>query len=66
MNCITGENIKVKDFILSNTNPIIQWKIDGSIFNDKNFVPEHLLEKCVSDWKVNLWEGIIEIKSECC
>lgn len=59
-------NAKVREFILTNQNRGVKWKIDGTIFEDGYmFIPEYLLEKYVFDWTVNQWEGIIEITTEC-
>lgn len=57
-------NAKVREFIFTNKNNGVKWKIDGEMFVNKNFIPEYLFEKYVFDWTVNLWEGIIEITTE--
>lgn len=59
-------NAKVREFMLTNKNNGVKWKIDGTMFEDGYmFIPEYLLEKYVFDWVVNQWEGIIEITTEC-
>lgn len=57
-------NAKVREFIMTNKNTGVKWKIDGEMFTANKFVPEYLLEKYVFDWTVNQWEGIIEITTE--
>lgn len=57
-------NIKVKELVLINNNPIILWKIDGCLFEEVNYIPEYLLEKNVFDWRVDLWNGIVIITTE--
>lgn len=57
-------NIKVKDFISTNNNPLIQWKIDGYIYQSREYIHENLFEAYVCDWSVDLWDGIIEISTE--
>lgn len=57
-------NTTVKEFVLSNKNNGVKWKIDGVLFSDKEYIPPYMMEKCVFDWLVNQWEGIIEITTE--
>ena len=57
-------NATVKQFILTNKNNGVKWKIDGMLFDNKDFIPTDLLEKYVFDWIVNQWEGVIEIVTE--
>lgn len=57
-------NTKVREFILTNKNNGVKWKIDGEKFTSYFSIPEYLLEKYVFDWSVNQWEGIIEITTE--
>ena len=54
-------NVTVRDFINSNGNTNVKWKIDGEIYHANKFVPDELFEKYVNDWTVNQWEGVIEI-----
>lgn len=54
-------NVTVKDFILTNNNTNVKWKINGIMFFPIETIPYELLEKNVSYWTVNQWEGIIEI-----
>ena len=54
----------VKEFILTNKNRNVKWKIDCMLFESIYDIPDNLLEKHVFDWTVNKWEGIIEIKTE--
>ena len=57
-------NVNVKDFISANQNRNVKWKIDGTLFTPNKFVSDSLLKKYVVSWKVNQWEGIIEITTE--
>ncbi len=57
-------NVKVKEFISTNNNPIIQWKIDGYTYESKAYIHESLFEAYVCDWSVDSWNGIIEITTE--
>lgn len=57
-------NVTVKEFILTNKNSNVKWKIDGNIFTNVGLIPNDLFEKHVFDWTVNQLEGIIEIKTE--
>lgn len=57
-------NVTVKEFILTNKNRNVKWKIDGMLFESKYVIPDNLFEKHVFDWTVNQKEGIIEIKTE--
>lgn len=57
-------NAKVKEFILTNKNRGVKWKIEGEIFTDINSIPKYVFEKYVFDWTVNKWAGIIEITTE--
>ena len=59
-------NTKVKEFILTNKNTGVKWRIDGMLFDEIKFVPKYVLEKYVFNWTVNQWEGIVEITTECC
>ena len=49
----------VREFILANNNPLLSLKIDGQVFISKRDIPENLLDKYVSDWKVSFWDGIM-------
>ena len=51
----------VREFILTNNNPVLSWKIDGQVFIRKRDITENLLDKYVSDWEVSLWDGIMFI-----
>ena len=57
-------NATVKEFIITNKNSGVKWKIDRMLFDSKNFVPTDILDKYVFDWTVNQWEGIIEITTK--
>lgn len=57
-------NANVKDFISTNLNKNVKWQIDGDLFATNKFIPDSLLWKSVISWKVNQWEGIIEISTE--
>lgn len=54
--------MKVKDFISTNKNSNVKWKINEEIFANYDSIPKYLLEKDILNWTVNQWEGIIEIK----
>lgn len=57
-------NATVKEFILTNKNTNVKWKIDGMTFLQNESIPNDLLKKYVFDWTVNQMEGIIEITTE--
>jgi len=56
--------MNVKNFIEMNKNTSVKWKIDGRLFQEVYAIPDDLLNKYVSDWMVNQWEGIIEITTK--
>ena len=56
--------MSVKNFIEMNKNTNVKWKIDGKLFQEVYAIPDNLLNKYVSNWMVNQWEGIIEITTE--
>ena len=57
-------NEKVREFISTNRNSGVRWKIDGHLFNNLEYIPNDMLEKYVYSWMVNQVEGIIEISTE--
>jgi len=56
--------MNVRNFIEMNKNTSVKWKIDGRLFQEVYAIPDDLLNKYVSDWMVNQWEGIIEITTK--
>ncbi len=57
-------NVTVREFILTNNNPFIYWKIDGDFWGSKENIPEYLLDRYVFDWVVDLWNASIKITTE--
>ena len=53
--------MSVKEFIDSNYNKNVKWKINDVLFTKNKFIPNDILEKYIIQWKVNQGEGIIEI-----
>lgn len=43
-------NVNVKEFIATNQNKNVKWKIDEILFTPNKFIPESLLGKCVASW----------------
>ena len=56
--------ITVREFILTNQDPLVSWKINGDFYRSKKYIPEYLLDKYVFDWKVDFWDARIEITTE--
>ena len=54
----------VRDFISSNRNTNVKWKIDRNMFLSGEDIPTDLLDSYVFSWTVNQWEGIIEIETK--
>jgi hypothetical protein len=57
-------NVKVKEFILTNNDPLVSWRIDGDFYRSRKYIPEYLLDKYVFDWGVDFWDARIEITTE--
>ena len=53
--------MNVKTFIETNCNKKVKWNINGTIYTDKNDIPDNLKEARILSWEVNQWEGIIFI-----
>lgn len=53
----------VREFILTNKNENIKWKIDENMFLPGEDIPTDLLDSYVFSWTVNQC-GIIEIKTK--
>lgn len=57
-------NATVREFILTNSNPPVSWKIDGDFYRRIKDIPEYLLDRYVFDWEVDFWDARIEITTE--
>ena len=57
-------NITVREFILTNNNPLDSWKINGDYYRTKKNIPEYVLDQYVLDWTVDFWDARIEITTE--
>lgn len=53
--------MNVKTFIETNCNKKVKWNINGTVYTDKNDIPDNLKEARILSWEVNQWEGIILI-----
>lgn len=56
--------MKVKELILTNNDPLVNWKIDGDFYRNKKYIPEYLLDRYVFDWEVDFWDARIKITTE--
>ena len=54
----------LKEFISSNGNRGVKWKINDRLFDTNEFIGEDLLRQWVSTWTVRQWDGIIEVETE--
>lgn len=57
-------NVKVKEFILTNSNPPASWKIDGEFYRNIKDIPKYLLDKYVFDWEADFYDARIIITTE--
>ena len=57
-------NATVREFVLTNNNPLVSWKIDGVFYRSRKDIPEYLLDRYVFDWEADFWDARIEITTE--
>jgi len=53
--------IQVRTFLETCKNTGVKWYIDGVEYTNCKLIPEDVLQKHLYEWKVNQWEGIINI-----
>lgn len=53
--------MKLRDFIATNKNENVKWVVNVKRYERSEFIPKDLLDKLIISWRVNQWEGIIEI-----
>ena len=56
--------MKVKEIILTNSNPPAGWKIDGEFYRNIKDIPKDLLDRCVFDWEADFWDARIKINTK--
>lgn len=49
----------VKEFISSNQNTNVKWKVNGILIDDINTISDDIMNQTVSNWTVNQLEGVI-------
>lgn len=56
--------MKVKELVLTNSNPPASWKIDGEFYRRIKDIPKYLLDKYVFDWEADFYDARIIITTE--
>ena len=54
----------VEEFTKTNTNTSVQWVIDDFTIGRGEPIPDVFNSANVTNWKVNQWEGIIDVETD--